>query len=128
MGYTKKKICSHAGCNGIALPDSAYCEKHKKNVSRGTSSQYVAYYKTSFWAKERKKFLLSHMWCEKCLEKGKYTLANTVHHKYGFNSFATFKEQKYWVAWCDSCHSSYHTTITNEELYAQNKDKWNNDI
>lgn len=124
MGYTHKKLCSYAGCNGIALPNSAYCEKHIKTVSRGTTSQYTQFYKSSWWKKARKQFLLTHIWCEKCLEEGRHTIATLVHHSCGYNSWETFCEQNKWVAWCDSCHSSYHTHITNEELYEKNKDKW----
>ena len=124
MGYTRKKVCSSAGCKNYALPDSAYCEQHQKIVSRGTTSKFVEFYGRTWWKKARKQFLLTHIWCEECLKKGKHTLATLVHHKCGYNSWETFIDQSKWVAWCSSCHSSYHTHITNEELYEQNKDKW----
>lgn len=124
MGFTRKKICSYVGCKNFALPNSAYCQAHQKTVLRRTTSKYENYYRTNWWKKERKQFLIEHIWCEKCLEEGKHTLSNTVHHSCGFNSWETFCDKSKWLAWCDSCHSSYHTHITNEELYEKNKDKW----
>ena len=127
MGYTRKKLCSHAGCNLLCLPNSAYCEKHIKiDQKRNSTSKYQAFYHTNRWRKERKDFLCKqeNIWCKKCLEQGEHKLADTVHHKFGFNSYESFFKKEYWVAWCSSCHSSYHTKITNEELYNKNKDKW----
>jgi len=117
MGYIKKKICAASGCTGYALPNSSYCEKHQKVVSRDTTSKFSKFYCTSWWKKARKQFLMSHLWCENCLKQGKYTPATLVHHSKGFIDWNSFCDISNWVAWCDSCHSSYHTTINNEELY-----------
>lgn len=125
MGYIRKKICSVAGCNDYALSNSAYCEKHQRNVSRETTSEYTQYYNTYYWRKARRAFLIktANTWCAECLKKGEYSIADTVHHARGFINWETFCDQKYWVALCNSCHSRIHTQITNKELYSQNKDK-----
>ena len=124
MGYKRKKICSTAGCSNIAIPNSAYCEKHQKEVNRSSTSKYDSFYHKQYWKKARKQFLLKNFWCEECLKKGKHTLADTVHHSKGFNSWETFCDKRYWVAICGSCHSIIHKRVTNDELYNQNKDKW----
>ena len=119
MGYIRKKICSAAGCNDYALPNSAYCEKHQRNVSRETTSEFVQFYKTTYWKKARRAFLLKHTWCAECEKQGKLTLSDTVHHAQGFMDWQTFCDQSKWVALCSSCHSKIHTQITNKELYAR---------
>ena len=124
MGYTRKKICSHSGCNDYALPDSAYCEAHQKTVNRNTTSKFAYLYNSSWWRTARQKFLQSHIWCENCLKQGKHTPATVVHHTQGYKDIATFRDRSKWVGWCASCHSAYHTTITNEELYEKYKDRW----
>lgn len=124
-GYSPKRICAKAGCSNYAT-HGAYCEKHKKEINRGTTSKYSSFYQKTVWKKARITFLSQseNIWCAKCLENGIYTPSNTVHHSQGFKDFQTFMDKSKWVAWCDSCHSSYHTQITNGELYEQNKDKW----
>lgn len=121
-GYIKKKICGSPNCSNYALPNSAYCQEHQKEINRDTTSKFCTFYHSSFWKKARKKFLSNHIWCEKCLkEKGVYKPANVIHHSQGFVDFSSFADQSKWVAWCKECHSAYHTTITNEELYERNK-------
>ena len=125
MAYKIKKICAKAGCNNYAT-HGAYCEEHKKEQNRGTTSKFASFYSKTIWKKARLTFLTrpENMYCAKCLEKGIKTPSNTVHHKFGFKDFNTFMDTSKWVGWCDSCHSSYHTTITNEQLYEQNKENW----
>ena len=120
MGYVRKKICSSAGCNEYALPNSAYCEKHQKEINRSSTSKFLSFYKTAFWQKARKQFLLDHIWCEECLRQGKHTLSDTVHHSQGFRDWETFCDISKWEAVCGSCHSTIHRNLTNEELYARN--------
>lgn len=124
MAYTRKKICSAAGCGGYALPNSAYCEKHQKDRNRNTTSAYVFFYKTTWWKKAREQFLLSHIWCEECEKQGRHTLSEVVHHSAGFADWQSFCDISKWEAVCSSCHSKIHIKINNEELYNQNKDKW----
>lgn len=124
-GYVRKKICSSPHCPNYALPNSAYCEEHQKEApSRDSTSKYKEFYNSGIWKKLRRKFLISHIYCDECLKQGKYSLSNTVHHSLGFNSMETFLDQSKWVALCSSCHSKIHTKVTNEELYNQNKEKW----
>lgn len=124
MGYIRKKICAKAGCNDYALPNSAYCQAHQKETNRNSTSKFNSYYKTAWWLKARKQFLISHIWCEECLKKGKHTLSNVVHHSCGFHDWQTFTDESKWTAVCSSCHSLIHSKVTNEDLYNLNKDKW----
>lgn len=117
MPYYRKKICASPNCKNYAESGSAWCKEHQRNVSRDTTSEWVAFYKSSWWTKARKKFLLSHIWCEECLKEWKHTPSALPHHKFGFNSWETFCDMSKWEAVCKSCHSRIHTQITNEELW-----------
>lgn len=116
MPYYKKKICAKSGCTNYAT-DGAFCEEHKPK--RGTTSKFTQFYKTSYWQKARKQFLLSNIWCVNCLKNGKHTLADTVHHTVGFSDFTSFCDQSKWVAICSSCHSKIHIEKTNEDLWRE---------
>lgn len=117
MPYYRKKICASPNCKNYAESNSAYCSEHKKEVFRGTTSKYESWYKTAWWMKARKNFLLSNIWCEECLKEGKYTPADLVHHTQGYNSWETFCDISKWEAICKSCHSKIHITETNESLF-----------
>lgn len=117
MGYIRKKICSFPGCQNAVIGEGAYCDKHKKEACRDTTSQYARYYKTPWWRKARKNFLLTHLWCEECARKGKHTLADTVHHREGFCNWTSFCDKTKWEALCSSCHGKIHSKETNEDLY-----------
>ena len=125
MAYKIKRICAKPFCNNYAT-HGAYCDLHKKEINRSTTSKHASYYLTTWWKKNRKDFLTKpeNFYCKHCLEKGIYTPADTVHHSKGYNSWETFCDRRFWEAWNKGCHSSYHTTITNEQLYEQNKENW----
>lgn len=122
IAYYRKKPCAHPGCKNYAT-DGSYCSDHQEAhaPSRNTTSKFVPFYKTTWWKKHREAFLVSHIYCEECKRKGMYTLAQTVHHTRGFCDWSTFCDVSKWEAWCSSCHSKLHTTITNEQLYEKNK-------
>lgn len=124
MAYKIKKICAKAGCNNYAT-HGAYCEEHKKEVNRGTTSKFTSYYLTTWWKKNRKDFLTKpeNFYCKHCLEKGIYTPADTVHHEVGYGDWESFCNKEHWKPFCKSCHSSLHTTITNEQLWEEYQKK-----
>lgn len=120
MAYTRIKICKYAGCTGYAT-EGAYCSIHqRKPESRGTTSKFSQFYHRKAWTRAKTNFLLNHIFCDKC----KTSLATLVHHEWGFNDWNTFLNQNHWVAWCQSCHSSYHMGMTNEQLYNLHKEEW----
>ena len=118
MAYYRKTICSAPGCTNYAESGCIYCSEHKKQyIKRGTTSEHPEYYKTAWWTKHRKAFLLSHIWCEECLKQDKHTLATTVHHTHGYGDWQSFCDVSKWQALCSTCHSRIHTTVTNEQLW-----------
>lgn len=119
MAYIPKKPCAHYGCKNYTTIGQ-YCDKHRRDVKRGTTSKNVAFYKMNRWKKERDRFLLENIWCAECLKNGVYTHANTVHHSHGFCDYNSFFDSRYWVALCASCHSKIHTQVTNDDLW----NKW----
>lgn len=119
MTYIPKKPCAHYGCKNYAT-QGQYCDEHKCNIQRGTTSKFVSFYKTTRWKTARQHFLTIHIWCEECLKNNRHTLADTVHHAHGFCDYNSFFDSHYWIALCASCHSKIHTQVTNEELW----NKW----
>lgn len=100
--------CKVQGCHN--LTSEIYCKEHKHlEVSRITTSNWAALYKTKWWVYNRKDFLLKHPFCEVC---GKPS--NTVHHDPEHNGdIIKFKDKTTWHALCTSCHSKIHMTRTN---------------
>ena len=112
MGYTRKQPCAVPHCSNLAEPNSSYCAEHKpvRNESR---SKYKYMY-DSRWEKARKQYLLAHLWCEECLKQGKYTRADTVHHKIEHKGdYGLFWDESNWEAICPSCHSRIHSVNMN---------------
>lgn len=116
MPYYRKTICLFAGCKNYAT-HGAYCEKHKHEANRDTTSKHVRLYKLPRWESARKSFLIDRIWCEECLKNDIYTPANTVHHSHGFVDYNSFFDKRWWVALCASCHSKIHSQLTNEDLW-----------
>ncbi len=122
MGYKPKRPCAHAGCKNYAT-HGQYCDDHRRDTQRGTTSKFVSIYKTTRWEKERDDFLTTNIWCDECLKHGIHTPSNIVHHSHGFCDYNSFFDRRWWVPLCASCHSKLHTQVTNEDLW----NKWKGD-
>lgn len=116
MAYIRQRMCSHSGCKEYALSGSIYCAKHQRNSKNTTTSQWAFMY-NSAWKKASRQWLQEpeHSWCEECLKQGRYTPANTVHHKIEHKGdWGLFWDKNNWQALCMSCHSSHHITELNK--------------
>ena len=60
MAYIPKRPCAHAGCKNYTT-HGLYCDLHRKEVKRGTTSKFVSFYKSTRWEKARNNFLLNHI-------------------------------------------------------------------
>lgn len=111
MGYTRKQMCSHSGCKEYAVAGSAYCEKHQPPPRVSAVKSEFRYMYNTAWKKASRAWLLepAHHWCEMCLQRGKYTPADTVHHKIEHQGdWGLFWDRSNWQALCKSCHSRHH--------------------
>jgi 5-methylcytosine-specific restriction protein A len=82
MPRRPKTPCRYPGCPELVA--GRYCEKHQKqeysnyNKYRREAASKKRYGRT--WKKLRNYFIALHPWCEMCLNEGRHTLAEEVHH------------------------------------------------
>ena len=88
MPKKPRRPCSYPGCPNLC--DGQYCEEHRKQARR----QYDKY--------ER-----SHPLCEMCLEQGKHTPVDEVHHVLPVSKGGTHARGNL-MALCRSCHNKIH--------------------
>ena len=116
MPRKPKRPCSHPGCP--RLTDGRFCEEHEKQENR----RYEKYDRDPAvrrrygraWKRIRDRYVSQHPLCEKCLESGKLTPTEEVHHKLPLSEGGTH-EQSNLIALCQSCHSKIH---------AERGDRW----
>jgi 5-methylcytosine-specific restriction protein A len=107
MPTKPKRPCSHPGCPKLTA--GRFCEEHAKDEAR----RYERYQRDpatrkrygQTWRKVRDYYRATHPLCEQCLEQGRATPAQEVHHvkplsQGGTNDYENLR------ALCCSCHSS----------------------
>ena len=112
MPRAPKKPCKYPGCPN--LTDEDYCEKHKTIARR----QYDRYERDPnvkkkygySWQKIRNRYIMSHPLCEMCLEEGKSTLAEEVHHIIPVKRGGT-NETINLMSLCRSHHNAIHHAL-----------------
>ena len=70
-------------------------------------------YNTTEWRKLREVYMREHPICEKCLEKGKITPAEDIHHKIspfrgGEVNYGLLLDHDNLMAVCKECHAAIH--------------------
>jgi 5-methylcytosine-specific restriction protein A len=106
MPYRLKRPCSHPGCP--KLTDGRFCEEHAKQEAK----RYERYQRNPAtrklygrtWRKVRDCYRAAHPLCERCLDWGRVTQTQEVHHikplaQGGTNDYDNLR------ALCASCHS-----------------------
>lgn len=85
-------------------------------------------YQNTAWRKERDNYLREHPLCEKCLEKGKITPAQDIHHKKspfknGEINWNLLYDENNLMSLCKECHGNIHAAqqghISPEEILRQ---------
>ena len=82
MPKKPRRPCSYPGCPNLC--DGQYCEEHRKQARR----QYDKYERSPYvnkkygraWKRIRDRYVAEHPLCEMCLEQGKLTPVDEVHH------------------------------------------------
>jgi len=109
MPYKPKKPCKFSGCP--KLTHGSYCDEHEQTENR----RYNKYQRDpeskkrygSQWKKIRDRYIKTNPLCELCKESGKYTPADTVHHKQKLSDGGTHDTANL-QALCHSCHNRIH--------------------
>jgi len=85
-------------------------------------------YQNTTWRKLRNTYLKQHPICEKCLEKGKITPAEDVHHvrspfRNGEVNYGLLLDDKNLMSLCKTCHAKIHAAqqghISPEDILKQ---------
>ena len=109
MPTKPKKPCAYPGCPNLTF--DVYCEEHaalrrkqydKYNRSPNHDKKYG-----NNWRRIRGLYVKKHPLCERCLEEGRITPVEEVHHiiplsRGGTNQFSNL------MSLCQSCHTKIH--------------------
>ena len=109
MPHRPKKPCRYPGCP--KLTGDLYCEEHAGLARR----QYDKYERAPdvhkkygrAWKRIRDRYALEHPLCEKCLDEGRVTLMDEVHHLLPVSRGGTHDRSNL-MALCRSCHNRIH--------------------
>ena len=106
MPLKPKRPCSHPGCP--KLTDGRFCAEH----ARQEAKRYEHYQRDPAtrklygrtWRKVRDRYRAAHPLCERCLERGRITPTQEVHHIKPLAQGGTNDDDNL-TALCTSCHS-----------------------
>lgn len=109
MPRKPKQPCAYPGCP--KLSDERYCEEHRKVVAKNydkyTREPSVKKKYNRQWARARARYASLHPFCERCLEEGRVTPVQEVHHKLPLARGGTHAEENL-MSLCRSCHNKIH--------------------
>ena len=109
MPHKPKKPCRYPGCP--RLTEDLYCEEHATLMRR----QYDKYERSPdvhkkygrSWSRIRDRYAKAHPLCERCLNEGRVTLMEEVHHILPVNRGGT-NDPSNLMSLCRSCHNKIH--------------------
>lgn len=111
MPYAPRRGCAYGNCKERVAPGSRYCEEHKKQADREYNLYerppgYAKRYGQA-WRKVRERYAKEHPLCERCLDEGRLTLMDEVHHIVPVSRGGTNDEANL-MSLCHSCHTKIH--------------------
>jgi 5-methylcytosine-specific restriction protein A len=109
MPRKPKRPCAYPGCPN--LTHGTYCEQHQIQARR----QYDQYRRPAdtakkygrAWHRIRARYAAAHPLCERCLQEGKLTPVEEVHHIVPVSRGGTHAEENL-MSLCQSCHNRIH--------------------
>lgn len=112
MPRSPKKPCRYPGCP--RLTDDLYCAEHAPLARR----QYDKYERAPdvnkkygrAWKRIRDRYAMAHPLCEKCLEEGRLTLMEEVHHILPVSRGGSHDSSNL-MSLCRSCHNRIHIDL-----------------
>ena len=109
MPKKPKRPCSWPGCPN--LTDGLYCAEHEKqardNYNHYERSPDVNRKYGRAWKRIRDRYAARHPLCERCLEEGRLTPVEEVHHILPISKGGTHAETNL-MSLCQSCHTKIH--------------------
>ncbi|HBA62600.1 MAG TPA: HNH endonuclease [Lachnospiraceae bacterium] len=111
MGYTKEQ-----------LETGEWVRKISTESYRG----WKAFYHTSAWKRKRKSILRRDKYaCQRCRQQGKYTRADTVHHKKHLRKVPELAlTDSNLISLCTVCHEAMHPEKHKKRHNAVTEEKW----
>ena len=109
MPTKPKRPCGYPGCPN--LTDGQYCEEHRVQERR----KYDKYERSPdvhkkygrAWKRIRDRYYAAHPFCERCLEEGRMTPADEVHHLVPVSKGGRHTDDNL-MSLCRSCHNKVH--------------------
>jgi len=109
MPRKPKQPCAYPGCP--RLSDERYCEEHRKLMAK----QYSRYKRSPdsnkkygrSWREVRERYVAAHPLCERCLQDGRLTPVEEVHHIKPVSQGGT-NDASNLMSLCQSCHTKIH--------------------
>lgn len=91
--------------------------KRKNHTITFKRAERRKYYNNTAYQHGRKWYLMQHMWCERCMEKGEYVPSHDLHHivspfdgqKTEQQKMDLLLDENNWIALCRNCHNAIHT-------------------
>ena len=109
MPRSPKKPCRWPGCP--RLTDRQYCPEHEKaarqQYDRFERSPDINKTYGRAWKRIRDRYASKHPLCERCLEEGRLTPVEEVHHILPVSRGGTHSESNL-MSLCRSCHNKIH--------------------
>ena len=109
MPRSPKKPCRYPGCP--RLTEKTYCEEHatlaRRHYDKYERSPDVHKKYGRDWKRIRDKYAREHPLCERCLQEGRVTLMDEVHHILPVSRGGT-NDPSNLMALCRSCHNKMH--------------------
>lgn len=117
MPRKPKRPCRYPGCG--RLSDGPYCEEHAKLMNRHYNRFSRGYDSGKrygrAWRKIRDRYIAAHPLCERCLEEGRLTPVEEVHHILPVSQGGTHDPGNL-MSLCQSCHTKIHLEIGDRQI------------
>ncbi|MBR3298914.1 MAG: HNH endonuclease [Clostridia bacterium] len=111
MPRKPKRPCGMSGCPLFAEDGSPYCKEHGKkqrdSYNRYERSPDINKKYGRAWKRIRDRYTSKHPLCERCLEEGRLTPVEEVHHIVPISKGGDHRETNL-MSLCQSCHTKIH--------------------
>lgn len=111
MSTRPQKPCRHPGCLAL-VRDSAYCPAHAPSPAQDQNrpaSQERGY--DARWVQIRTWWRKRHPLCADCLDAGRVTRADLVHHIVPISAGGSRHDLNNLVSLCTRCHARRHSSM-----------------
>ena len=103
--------CGHPGCPALVPAGERLCEKHKRENRKVEDANRANYRERGYsteWDKLKAMKKRESPLCEVCLQEGRLTPAEMVHHKVPLREGGELLDMGNLVSVCRACHARLH--------------------